>query len=143
MIKNEKIDLIAIQEVQDAAFKTLPKLLEVLGDEDWKYIESERTGRGNQQEQYAIFFNSKKLVSKPPTIGTKCHDDVEDGKDTNTIYLYDDKSNHFSRDPGYASFCYGDFEFIVIICHLDPQQHAAYEAERLDDVYKAVKGGNR
>ena len=139
MIKNEKIDLIAIQEVQDADYKTLLELLKVLGEEDWEYIESERTGRGTQQEQYAIFFNRKKLVSKIPTKDTKCSDDLEDSKDTKIIYLYDDKSDHFSRDPGYASFCYGDFEFVVIICHLDPKQHAAYEAERLDDVYDAVK----
>lgn len=122
IIKKGKFDVVAIQEVQDKARKTLPKLLETLGA-DWKYIESERTGRG-RQEQYAIFFNPVKLTPK------------------DTIHLYDDMEDswdNFSRDPGYAGFSYRDFEFIIIMCHLDPQQHAAYETERLDDVYEAVK----
>lgn len=122
IIKKGKFDAVAIQEVQDKDLKTLPKLLETLGA-NWKYIESKRTGRG-RQEQYAIFFNPVKLASK------------------DTIHLYDDMEDNwdnFSRDPGYASFSYQDFEFIIITCHLDPQQHAAYEAERLDDVYEAVK----
>ncbi len=122
IIKKGKFDVVAIQEVQDIGFKTLPKLLDTLGA-NWKYIESERTGR-EKKEQYAIFFNPVKLTPK----GTiHLHDDMEDGWD------------HFSRDPGYASFSYRDFEFIIITCHLDPDTHAAYETERLDDVYEAVK----
>lgn len=122
IIKKCKFDVVAIQEVQDKDLKTLPKLLETLGA-NWKYIESERTGRG-KKEQYAIFFNPVKLTPK------------------DTIHLYDDMEDdwdNFSRDPGYASFSYQDFEFIIITCHLDPTQHAAYETERLDDVYEAVK----
>lgn len=122
IIKACEFDIVAIQEVQDAKFETLPELSATLGS-DWKYIESERTGRG-RKEQYAIFFNPIKLTSK----GTiHLYDDMEDGWD------------HFSRDPGYASFSYQDFEFIIITCHLDPDTHAAYETERLDDVYEAVK----
>ncbi len=122
IIKKGKFDIIAIQEVQDVKFETLPKLLETLGA-DWKYIESERTGR-EKKEQYAIFFNPVKLTPK------------------DKIHLYDDMEDswdNFSRDPGYAGFSYRDFEFIIITCHLDPSQHAAYETERLDDVYEAVK----
>ena len=122
IIKKCKFDIVAIQEVQDKDLKTLPKLLETLGA-NWKYIESERTGR-RRKEQYAIFFNPVKLTPK------------------DTIHLYDDMEDdwdNFSRDPGYASFSYQDFEFIIITCHLDPTQHAAYETERLDDVYEAVK----
>jgi len=122
IIKQGKFDVVALQEIQDKARKTLPKLLETLGA-DWKYIDSERTGR-EKKEQYAIFFNPIKLTPK------------------DTIHLYDDMEDswdNFSRDPGYASFSYRDFEFLIITCHLDPQQHAAYEAERLDDVYEAVK----
>ena len=60
------------------------------------------------------------------------------------IDLYDDMEDdwdNFSRDPGYARFSYKDqdLEFIIITCHLDPEQHAAYETERLDDVYRTVK----
>ena len=122
IIKQGKFDVVAIQEVQDAKFETLPELLETLGA-DWEYIESERTGRA-KKEQYAIFFKPIKLTPK------------------DTIHLYDDMEDswdNFSRDPGYASFSYQDFEFIIITCHLDPAQHAAYETERLDDVYEAVK----
>ena len=122
IIKEGEFDVVALQEVQDKARKTLPKLLETLGA-NWKYIESERTGRG-RQEQYAIFFNPVKLTPK------------------DTIHLYNDMEDswdNFSRDPGYASFSYRDFAFIIITCHLDPQHHAAYETERLDDVYEAVK----
>ena len=122
IIKQGKFDVVAIQEVQDAKFETLPELSAALGS-DWEYIESERTGRG-KKEQYAIFF--KPALLKP--------------KDT--IHLYDDMEDgwdHFSRDPGYAIFSYRDFEFILITCHLDPAQHAAYETERLDDVYEVVK----
>ena len=122
IIKLGKFDVVAIQEVQDVKFETLPKLSAALGA-DWAYIESERTGRG-KKEQYAIFFNPVKLTPK------------------DTIHLYDDMEDgwdNFSRDPGYASFSYQDFEFIIITCHLDPSQHAAYETERLDDVYEAVK----
>lgn len=126
------IDLIAIQEVQDAKFDTLPELLKALGEENWQYIESERTGRGTQQEQYAIFFDHRKLKLEPENLKP------EDA----TIHLYDDMEDnvdHFSRDPGYASFSYKGFKFTIITCHLDPKQHAAYETERLDDVYQAVK----
>ena len=122
IIKKGKFDVVAIQEVQDKYLKTLPKLLETLGA-NWKYIESKRTGRG-RKEQYTIFFNPVKLTPK------------------DTIHLYDDMEDdwdNFSRDPGYASFSYQDFEFIIIMCHLDSQQHAAYETARLDDVYEAVK----
>ena len=122
IIKKCQFDVVAIQEVQDIGFKTLPKLLDTLGA-NWEYIESERTGRG-KKEQYAIFFNPVKLTPK------------------DTIHLYDDMEDgwdNFSRDPGYASFSYRDFEFIIITCHLDPDTHAAYETERLDDVYEAVK----
>lgn len=122
IIKKGGFDIVAIQEVQDKARKTLPKLLETLGA-DWQYIESERTGRG-RQEQYAIFFNPVKLTPK------------------DTIHLYNDMEDswdNFSRDPGYAGFSYRNFEFIIITCHLNAQQHAAYETERLDDVYEAVK----
>ncbi len=122
IIKQGKFDIIAIQEVQDAKFETLPALSAALGA-DWEYIESERTGR-EKKEQYAIFFNPLKLTPK------------------DKIHLYDDMEDswdHFSRDPGYASFSYRGFAFILITCHLDPDTHAAYETERLDDVYEAVK----
>ena len=122
IMKKGKFDMVAIQEVQDAKFETLPELSATLGS-DWAYIESKRTGRG-KKEQYAIFFNPVKLTPK------------------DTIHLYDDMEDdwdNFSRDPGYASFSYRDFEFIIITCHLDPAQHAAYETARLDDVYEAVK----
>ena len=122
IIKQGKFDVVAIQEVQDAKFETLPELSAALGS-DWEYIESERTGRA-KKEQYAIFFKPIKLTPK------------------DTIHLYDDMEDgwdHFSRDPGYAIFTYQHFEFIIITCHLDPAQHAAYETERLDDVYEAVK----
>ena len=122
IIKACEFDIVAIQEVQDVKFETLPKLLETLGA-DWEYIESDRTGRG-KKEQYAIFFKPDPLTPK------------------DTIHLYDDMEDgwdHFSRDPGYASFSYQDFEFIIITCHLDSDTHAAYETERLDDVYEAVK----
>ena len=88
-------------------------------------------------EQYAIFFKHNRLKSKDPI-----HSCGDEGDSKGTIHLYDDmKDNldHFSRDPGYAIFCHKDFEFVIITCHLDATHHTAYETERLDDVYEAVK----
>ena len=137
IMKQLKVDLIAIQEVEDIKRLTLPKLKRRLGG-GWDYIESETTGR----EQYAIFFKIGKVEQKNRIHPCKHKEEiVKDSKCA--IRLYNDKENdknHFSRDLGYAKFSYKDqdLEFVIITCHLDPD-NPADETKRLDEAYDTLK----
>ena len=129
IINGGKFDLIAIQEVQDKDFRTLPELLETLC-ECWDYVESGRTGPGRQKEQYAIFFNSQKLRLKLQ-LGLK-----------KTMSLYDDWNVEMKRLPGYCSFEAkdGSFDFTIITFHNSTWGDGAEkEAELLDNIYDGVQ----
>ena len=132
IIRTAKIDLIAIQEVQDKSFETLPKLRETLGP-NWDYVESKRTGPEKGKEQYAIFFNSLKLRSEID------------------MHLYDveelERPKGMERLPGYCRFETRDhsFDFTIITFHNRTWKNGAEkdsaieDAKYLDDVYEGVE----
>lgn len=105
----KKYDIIAIQEVQDASL-ALPNefIAKINADgENYKVVASDRVGRGTRKEQYLFVYD----------------DDVIDFVADTTGYGIE-QNDEFAREPFYAMFRAGNFDFYLMTIHTDP-----------DDVY--------
>ena len=129
-----RYDFIAITEVMPNTAE-LEKVLEILSDMGYNYrsLVTEASGLGYYRERYAFLYRDDviKLVDKGEFYPDKDIDN--NGKDD------------FSRDPYWATFQAGNFDFTVIVVHIkagdmkiDPQK----ENVLLDTVYVDVQEAN-
>lgn len=104
-------DISCVQEITDVNEKAPHILLDRLNNytgDQYMMALSPRTGRSNNKEQYACFYNKSRVTV------------------TNS-YLYDDSLyNEFERDPFLVEFEANNFKFLAIVCHIKP---ADVEAE--------------
>ena len=125
-------NFIAISELRDATvLKRLQRILSELGAE-YAYQISEPVGReGEKRRERYAFLYAKGLVSVV-TDGA-LYPDAADGKDD------------FVRDPYWATFRAGQFDFSVIVVHVDWDDVADVkraEIMKLADVYQYVQHAN-
>ena len=122
-------DFIAIVELRDEmVLKRTQKILSQMG-KMYDYEFSPAVGRGSK-ERYAFLYRSK-LVSV--VRHGELYPDTADGKDD------------FIRDPYWATFRAGEFDFSVIAVHVIWGERVAQrkaEVKALADVYKYVQAAN-
>ena len=122
-------DFIAIVELRDEmVLKRTQKILSQMG-KMYDYQFSPAVGRGSK-ERYAFLYRSK-LVSV--VRHGELYPDAADGKDD------------FSRDPYWATFRAGEFDFSVIAVHViwgDRAGPRKTEVKALADVYRYVQEAN-
>ena len=122
-------DFIAIVELRDEmVLKRTQKILSQMG-KLYDYEFSPAVGRGSK-ERYAFLYRSK-LVSV--VRHGELYPDAADGKDD------------FSRDPYWATFRAGEFDFSVIAVHViwgDRVGRRKAEVKALADVYRYVQEAN-
>jgi len=106
-------EICAIQEVSDKTEQTIPNFVRLLGKE-YAHLTGERVGRGDK-EQYSFIYNTKTVEYL--------------GKS----YTYTDTNDFFSREPFVAYFKSGNFDFVLINIHTQPD-NATAEINALDDV---------
>lgn len=118
-------DFMAIQEVkdEDILIRTIRMLSDQYG-ESFDYIVSGRVGRGSHYERYAFLYR-KDLFQITGNSG-----------------FIPDEVDYFIREPFFAGFKAGDFDFYVISFHLlygNRKSDRRQEAMLLDDVYTYVQ----
>lgn len=111
-------DICAIQEVSDKTEQTIPNFVKLLGKE-YSHLTGERVGRG-EKEQYSFVYNTKNVEYL--------------GKS----YTYSDPQDIFAREPFIAYFKSGEFDFVLINIHTQPD-NATKEIDALDDVVLDAK----
>ena len=119
-------DFIAILELRDEnVLKRTERILEFMG-KDYDYLMSGRVG-GKVKERYAFLFD-RQIVNV-----------LEDGK------VFPDPHDTFFREPYFASFRAGKFDFTAIVIHVIWGTSVAKrrsEVQELADVYQAVQEMN-
>ncbi len=120
----KEYDFIAIQEVRDK--KILDRTVSMLKNQfnlDYKYIASPKTGR-KVQEIYAFLYRTDKVEY------------LEES------YKVSDEKDLFIREPFFAKFKAGNFDFYVISIHIiwgDSISERRAEALLLDDIFLSVQ----
>ncbi len=123
----EKYDMIAIAEVLDVVIlRRAVSMLKTMG-RDYRYEVSPKVGRGSK-EQYAFLYDVSLFeVVKPGQV-------------------WPDPSDHFIREPYYASFRAGNFDFTMVVIHviyggggIGPGD----EIPELARVYTSIQGEDR
>jgi endonuclease/exonuclease/phosphatase family metal-dependent hydrolase len=121
----KEYDFIAIQEARD--IDVLDRAVRMLSDEfglTYEYVSSDGAGRGSHKELYVFLFRRDAVQYKD--IGAFIPDPVD----------------YFIREPYYALFKAGNFDFYAINIHLiygDKKSDRLQEARLLDDVYRHVQ----
>ena len=117
----ERYDLIAIQEVRDR--RVLDRLEQMMGPQ-WDYTVSEPAGRG-VKELYAFFYQNEKVHLTTPALLVVDHEDL------------------FIREPAYAGFSSGNFDFVLVSMHAlygDSVNDRREEIRLLDDLLELFSG---
>lgn len=119
-------DFIAIVELRDEnVLKRTVSMLELMG-KDYDYVMSRKVG-GKVKERYAFLFDQQIV------------DVVEDGM------VFPDPNDAFFREPYFASFKAGEFDFTAIAVHVIWGNSVAKrrsEVQELADVYQTVQDIN-
>jgi len=117
-------DITAIQEVQDISQALALTLIGKMnaGGDNYNYLISARVGN-TTQEQYLFVYDDNVI---DPIAGTEGY-----GLEIN---------NEFSREPFYAMFRAGDFDFYLMTIHTDPDE-VAVEVPALDTAYVHLQMG--
>jgi endonuclease/exonuclease/phosphatase family metal-dependent hydrolase len=118
-------DIVAIQELRDTRVlaRTRDKLREATGAE-WRFEASEPVGRG-VKELYAFLYRTDRVLVKNP------------GK------TVDDPKDLFIREPYYATFRAGNFDFTLLTIHAlykskdAPERKVEFDA--LADVFRSIE----
>ena len=115
----KKYDIIAIQEVQDVSLALPAELIAKINasGENYKVVSSERVGRGNRKEQYLFVYDDDLIDFVPDTTGYGI-----------------EPNDEFSREPFYAMFRAGNFDFYLMAIHTDPDD-VDVEIPALKDAY--------
>lgn len=129
-----RYDLVAIQEIRDAAGTAILALRDKVNEEGAAYevVVGPRVGRTSSKEQYAFMYDSTVLRLLP---GEYTFADDGDGNDSNDV----DDSGHpgdlFEREPFICFFRFkvADFDFGLVNIHTKPDDATA-EIGYLDDV---------
>lgn len=119
-------DFVAIVELRDEAVLRRTEVMLAGMGRDYDYQISEPVGRG-VKERYAYLYDAA-LVEV-----------VEAGQ------IYDDPEDIFIREPYYATFRAGQFDFTIIAIHViwgDTVGERRAEILQLDEVYHAVQDAN-
>jgi len=119
----KKYDIIAIQEVQDVSLALPSELIAKINadGENYKVVSSERVGRGNRKEQYLFIYD----------------DDIIDFVSDTTGYGIE-PNDKFAREPFYAMFRAGNFDFYLMTIHTDPDD-VAVEIPALKVAYEDLQ----
>jgi len=98
-------DIIAIQEVQDVSLELPGELIAKMNasGENYNVVSSDRVGRGTRKEQYLFVY-----------------DDDEIDFISNTTGFGIEPNDEFAREPFYAMFRAGNFDFYLLTIHTDP-----------------------
>lgn len=119
----KKYDIIAIQEVQDASLALPNELIAKINadGENYKVVASNRVGRGTRKEQYLFVYDDDVIDFVPDTtgFGIEHHDE-------------------FAREPYYAMFKAGNFDFYLMTIHTDPDD-VAVEIPALKVAYEYLQ----
>ena len=102
----EKYDITAIQEVQDATLALPEELIAKMNEsgKNFEVVSSDRVGR-NRKEQYLFIYDDDVIDFIPNTTGYG----IEPG-------------DEFAREPFYAMFKAGNFDFYLMTIHTDPDE---------------------
>jgi len=123
-------DLVAVQEILDlAGLDRLMEIVECITNVDWDYVASPKVGEGNAAEHYAFLYRTDRVMCVAGAGGT---------------YLEPDPGD-FSREPFFASFRAGAFDFTMITVHItwgDAASERTAECERLEAVWQHVQGAD-
>jgi len=122
----EPYDLVAIQELRDE--EVVDRTLQLLADRGHTFqaVISSPVGRG-VKERYAFLYRPGKVQ----VLGLE--------------RLYPDPDDAFIREPFWASFRAGEFDFTLVTIHSifgDSKRERRAEALRLDDIYQLVQGAD-
>ncbi len=116
-------DLIALIEVRDEKIlRRTENMLSTMG-RNYNYLVSEEIGRG-VKERYAFLYDQDKVSV------------VKQGQ------LYPDKNDDFIREPYFATFRSGNFDFTVIVVHIiwgDRISERRAEIQKLAEVYEKIR----
>lgn len=116
-------DFIAIIELRDEdVLKRAEAMLAGMG-RDYDYQISGEVGRG-VKEQYAFLYDKDKVAVVTP------------GK------IYGDPEDHFIREPYFATFRAGEFDFTIIATHIiwgDKISERRREIQKMVDVYENIQ----
>ena len=123
----ELYDFVAIQELRDTL--VLRRAVNELATRGYKYAfdASNRVGRGSPYELYAFLYRTDKIQLVTPGV------------------LWGETNDEFIREPFYATFRSGNFDFTVITIHVlygDSQSERRPEIIELANVFQAVQSGN-
>ena len=122
----EPYDLVAIQELRDE--EVVDRTLQLLADRGHRFraVVSPPVGRG-VKERYAFLYRPGKVQVLGPE------------------RLYPDPDDAFIREPFWASFRAGEFDFTLVTIHSifgDSKRERRAEALLLDDIYQRVQGAD-
>lgn len=120
-------DFVAVLELRDEEIlKRTENMLAKTG-KDYDYQISDEVGRG-VKERYAFLYDIKKVSVVTP------------GK------VYSDKGDHFIREPYYATFRSGNFDFTIIATHIvwgDKISERRAEIQKIAEVYEQIQDGDK
>ncbi|MBU0650922.1 endonuclease/exonuclease/phosphatase family protein, partial [bacterium] len=119
----KKYDVIAVQEVRDE--QVVKRTLEILKKKGlvYGYMISDAVGRG-VKEKYVFLFRKNKVSV------------IKQGK------IYKDEGDKFIREPFYATFKSGNFDFTLATIHVlfgNNESERRPEIVQLSDVYKKIQ----
>jgi endonuclease/exonuclease/phosphatase family metal-dependent hydrolase len=125
-----QFDIVALQEIEKIeGLDNLLARVEAITGYDWEYVVSPYVGNGRAAEFYAFIFRTDRVAY------------VEDSKGTYPEPMKDD----FSREPFFATFRAGEFDFTLITVHVTwgrlPSLRTA-ECRRLQSVWGYVQNLN-
>jgi len=116
-------DFTALIEVRDEnVLRRTENMLSTMG-RNYNYLVSEEVGRG-VKERYAFLYDQDKVAV------------------TNQGQIYPDKNDDFIREPYFATFRSGNFDFTVIVVHIiwgDKVSERRKEIQKLAEVYERIK----
>lgn len=101
-----EFDILLVQEIRDSSETTAPIFLDHINSmegPEYAFIRSERLGRSTSKEAYAYFYNTQTISY------------MED-----TAAVWDDTGDVFEREPYFAQFIAGEFDFTLVGIHTKP-----------------------
>ena len=104
-------DVMAVQEFRDSTNATIGFYLDAinsLAGPKYDVVYSPRLGRTTSKEQYAIYFNKEKVQYI-----------------AGSGFIFDDADNVFEREPYFARFKAGEFDFVIANIHVKPDDAKA------------------
>ena len=122
-----QFDIVALQEVESLiGLEALRAAVSNLTQVPWKAVVSEKVGQGQAAERYAFLYRTDRVQEAVGIEG--CYPEVS--------------STDFARDPFFATFIAGNFDFTLITVHITwgcCSAERTAEVMRLADVWNYVQ----